>query len=149
MLMFNKDFELSELDYLIINRYNDIDAKKGIIFNFNTDTDGKLNDSYIYKSIRDSILEVHNDLQYVTDVLIKYLYIEKPSDKKTTLWSCFGDVIVSNLKNNLDVDTMVCERCGTRTEKKSNRAKYCDECAREVNLENMRRINKERYNSKI
>ena len=41
-----------------------------------------------------------------------------------------------------------CESCGKRIEKTSNVTKYCDKCAYEINLENMRKLNKNRYNSK-
>ncbi|MBA9087670.1 hypothetical protein FHR92_004155 [Fontibacillus solani] len=53
---------------------------------------------YVYKDIRNKILEVNKDAAYVVDVLVEYLYKNKMSSFKTTLWSSFGDVIVNNFK---------------------------------------------------
>lgn len=43
---------------------------------------------------------------------------------------------------------MECEKCGILIEKKSNKTKYCPSCAKEIKLENDRRIQRERYNSR-
>ena len=44
------------------------------------------------------ILELNEDKYYIVDVLVEYLYAQKQSSYKTTLWSSFGDIIVENLK---------------------------------------------------
>lgn len=95
---------------------------------------------YVYKEIRESLLELNPDAEYITDVLIKYLYDKKNSSYKTTLWNSFGDVIVQNLKINLE-GTKQCEECGIRVEKTSAK-KYCRECATEKERERVRRYRK-------
>lgn len=65
-------------------------------------------------------------------MLIKYLYEKKKSDYKTTLWECFGNIIVENLKSNIKDGYILCERCGKRIKDTINNKKYCKECAKEI-----------------
>ena len=99
-------------------------------------------DVYINQYIRDEILKVNNDVDFVVDTLIWYLYFLKPNCKRTTLWSSFGDVIVKNLEDNikrpLDDGWIMCEVCGKRIEQTINNKKYCDSCAKEVQKEQKR-----------
>lgn len=69
--------------------------------------------------------------EYICDVLIKLL---KNDANKDTLWKLFGDIIYSNLSRNLD-KTKRCTCCGIRFEYKSNRSKYCEDCAKQVRKE--------------
>ncbi|GED25191.1 hypothetical protein BAG01nite_12930 [Brevibacillus agri] len=59
----------------------------------------------------------------------------KKSNYKTTLWSSFGDILVENLKRNLQrkygEKNIQCDGCGERIEAVSNRKKYCNVCWRE------------------
>ena len=146
MLVLNSIFTKEDVEQ--INKYTEYDLKKRFIEVSVSDDDTTNDTLYIYRDIRNKILEVNSDVNYVTDVLVKYLYVEKQSNHKTTLWSCFGDVIVENLKNNLDNESILCEVCGERVEKESNKAKYCEKCAREIKLENDRKLQKLRYNSR-
>ncbi|MFT8316634.1 MAG: hypothetical protein ABF651_00005 [Sporolactobacillus sp.] len=41
------------------------------------------------------------DDNYICDILIKYVYFEKKSKSKDTLWKMYGDIIVNNIQNNL------------------------------------------------
>lgn len=45
-------------------------------------------------------------------------------------------------------DIMVCSECGRKVRKKNNKTRYCESCARDVKLENDRRLAQERYNSR-
>lgn len=109
--------------------------------------------SYQYKKIKEEILKINNNIIYVTDVLIKYLYSKKKNNKKITLWECFGDIILENLKNNLTKgfkkQAIECERCGKLIEKTSERTKYCSTCAKEIEKENHKKRNKKWYKNKI
>ena len=51
---------------------------------------------------------------------------------KDTLWLCFGDIIVENIKRNVKVKYIYCEKCGTLVEQVNNKIKYCKKCAREA-----------------
>lgn len=130
-----------KLDYNIINEYIKLDRSKKwrMRKQDNLKTDQKL---YVYNQIRNELLNINDDIEYVVDVLVKYLYGEKNSRFKETLWWSFGDVLLNNLNNNL-IETKQCECCGKRVKVVSNRKKYCEDCwkkkQRELWRENKRK----------
>lgn len=95
----------------------------------------------MYKLIREKLLELNGDEQYVVDVLVKHLY-KKKSRYKATLWECFGDVILSNLQHNLKVNKP-CLSCGVMVKSNSNKTKYCKPCS-QVKLRDSWRENKKK-----
>ena len=122
-------FDIRE-DSLIIERYEYYNQNKDKIFNID---DGKyLNqmDCYLPKYVRDKIIEeTRYDLDYITNTLVVYFYTIKKSSNKELLWSCFGDVIVKNLKKN--VKDKICPICGKRFVPAVNNQIVCSEpCAR-------------------
>ena len=125
MLMSNPSVEI---DLQIIEKYRELNTKNFYqISNYNAgDKDDKY--AYYFKLVRDGLLEIISDKFYVSDVLVKYLYKDSPTQFKETLWQSFGDVILENLKNNITDNSGQCEVCGRRFIKKSNSNKYCDEC---------------------
>ncbi len=68
----------------------------------------------------------------IADILIKEL---QDDVNKDTLWRLFGDVIYSNIVRNLS-STKICIKCKDRFLATNNRAKYCENCYREVNRNN-------------
>ncbi|MCD3232654.1 hypothetical protein [Clostridium botulinum] len=133
MLMHNKKVKM---DKKIIDKYTELDLKKPFLIGKNKD--GKVdNVVFLYQDIKNQLLEVYNDEVYITDVLIKYLYGDKKAKFKTTLWECFGNIIVENLKLNIKnklKGTIQCEKCGKRIKVSNNRIKYCAKCAKEINI---------------
>ncbi|EES90334.1 conserved hypothetical protein [Clostridium phage D-1873] len=133
MLMHNKKVKV---DKKIIDKYTELDLKKPFLMGKNKD--GKVdNVVFLYQDIKNQLLEVYNDEIYITDVLVKYLYGDKKAKFKTTLWECFGDIIVENLKINIKnklKNTIQCEKCGKRIIVSNNRVKYCPKCAKEINI---------------
>ena len=129
MLMKNKKVELNED---IIKKYKELDLKKHFMINSTYEEDEQNNVAYLYQEIVKSILEINNDIYYVTDVLVKYLYELKKSNFKTTLWECFGHIIIENLKTNVETSKIYCEVCGDLIVQTNNQSKYCPECAKEA-----------------
>ncbi len=86
----------------------------------------------IYKQIRNNLLKITNNPNYICDVLVKYLYDEKNSKFKDTLWRCFGKEIVRNLECNVQ-NIKRCLKCGTPI-RKINKRKYCNDCAKKINI---------------
>lgn len=132
MLMSNPNVNLNND---IIEKYTELDLNKRFMELGNANDLKSSDELYVYKDIKDKILEINDDSQYVTDVLIEYLYNHKKSNYKTTLWSSFGDVIVENLKINIESklnNTIQCEVCATRIEAVNNQKKYCDSCWKET-----------------
>ena len=121
-----------ELDQLIVDKYVELDLNKRFI-SVGGEESKSSDEFYLYKNIRSQILEVCPDVKYVADVLVSYLYNFKNSNYKATLWSSFGDVLVKNLENNVEENTVLCEVCGERVLKINNRVKYCNTCKVETN----------------
>jgi hypothetical protein len=134
MLMSDKNVDIeTENAKEIINKYTELDLKKRFMPTENEDKDSS-DTIYLYNEIRNRILSLNNNINYVADVLIEYLYKYKNSGYKTTLWSSFGDIIVQNLKYNIVMNQMYCEMCGDIIERTTGNKKYCYECAREIKL---------------
>ncbi|PRR94597.1 hypothetical protein [Bacillus atrophaeus] len=142
-LLKNKEIKL---DDAIINEYKRLDQNKKWLMN---DEDIKPGEKlYVYKVIKDRLLKIHNDEQYVTDVLVKHLY-KKKSKFKSTLWECFGDTILDNLRGNLK-NTIKCSSCFKIIKASSNRKKYCTSCFNKREKERQREKwhqNKNKYRS--
>lgn len=133
-------------DRKVIKAYKELDIKKYTMFNRNKSSE---NYNYVYKDIRDRILEVNGDIQHVIYSLVKYLYEVKKIKNKTTLWECFGDVLVKNLKYNISLSYIYCEKCGNLTKRnndKSHSQKYCKKCSLEM-IKIRDRIRKSNKNS--
>ncbi|MBW8280043.1 MULTISPECIES: hypothetical protein [Bacillus] len=123
-LLKNKDIKL---DDAIISEYKRLDQNKKWLMN---DEDIKPGQKlYVYKVIKDRLLKIHSDEQYVADVLVKHLY-KKKSKFKATLWECFGENILKNLEVNLK-STKICLSCNKLYKTKSNKKKLCDKCSKE------------------
>lgn len=141
MLMKNSDIEIDED---IINRYTELDLKKHFMINIHEEESSNI--VFLYQDIKKEILKINSDVNYVVDVLIKYLYEQKNSSYKTTLWECFGDIIVENLKNNVKDGYILCEKCGDRVKVTNNKIKYCEKCAKEILQEQKNKWKRENWN---
>lgn len=139
-LMNNPKFESVESDAEIIGAYEKLEHRSTFMINRSDGYHKVLNAQFVYGKIKAGILDVCNDPIYVTDVLIDYLYRMKKENKKITLWECFGDIIVENIKNNttkgFKYDAIECKECGILIERVNGRLKYCHECAIELNKKN-------------
>jgi len=138
MLMGN-DVDILEANAVdIINKYTELDLRKRFM-TITKDEDVTSDTLYLYKDIRNQILDVNYNIKYVVDVLVKYLYEQKESSYKTTLWSSFGNVIIDNIKNNINTKLnegyLQCEECNNLILPTNNKMKYCDYCAREIKNE--------------
>jgi arsenate reductase-like glutaredoxin family protein len=134
--------ENTKRDKEIIELYNHLDMKKFFMMNNSSDYNGY---RYAYLQIRNEILKVNTDIQYVVSVLVNYLYNEKKSNNKVTLWECFGDIIINNIKHNIATKKYVkCELCGNLTRRSNNKTKYCQKCAKKIEKEQQKKTQAER-----
>lgn len=107
------------------------------------DLNQKDQDLYKYKQIRKKIIEEsQKDLDYIVNTLVAVLYTSRRASAKKTLWVCFGDVILENLKRNLEGKGKICQICGKRFMPK-NSLQNC--CSRDCYQESNNRAGKERY----
>lgn len=130
----------------IIDLYIKLDLRKYKLINNKKDSN---NFASVYQEIRDKILQINSDIYYVVSVLVEYLYNIKKEANKTTLWESFGDILVDNLKYNIDIVYIYCEKCGDLIEKTSNKQKYCDECAKEIQFNQKKNWDKTKRIRKI
>ncbi|MEC2237542.1 hypothetical protein P9G78_22900, partial [Bacillus subtilis] len=122
-LLKNKEIKV---DDAIISEYKRLDQNKKWLMNDEEFKPGQK--LYVYKIIKDRLLKIHDDEQYVADVLVKHLY-KKKSKFKTTLWECFGNIILENIRNNF-TKHKACINCGKMYKSVSNKSKYCSKCSK-------------------
>lgn len=114
---------------------------------FEEDKAVKNQDMYKYKNLRNKVLEDSGkDINYVVNTLVAYLYTIRKTSAKKGLWDSFGDVIVENLKRNLEGKGKICQICGKRFVPK-NSLQNC--CSRECYQESDKRASKERYSRRM
>lgn len=95
---------------------------------FEEDKAVKNQDMYKYKNLRNKVLEESGkDIDYVVNTLVAYLYTVRKTSAKKGLWDSFGDVIVENLKRNLEGKGKICQICGKRFLQKRTTQNYCSE----------------------
>jgi len=84
---------------------------------------------FAYREIRDEMLGRFPEYgeSEIVDMLVEYLYAHAKSDYKVTLWTCFGDTVLENVKRNLG-KYKNCEDCGCEYEGHHN-SKLCEHCA--------------------
>lgn len=103
---------------------------------------------YLFDQLaREEFKKIKSKDDYIVDVLIQYLYVECPNKSKDILWDSFGNIIVENIKNNLN-GSAVCEECLKHFKKNKNVQIHCSDCAKEIEKQKKRDRNK-RYYEKI
>ena len=135
------DFSISP-DSPVVKAYDYWNAR---INCFIEDKGVKNQDMYKYTNLRRKVLEESGkDIDYVVNTLVAYLYTVRVTSAKKGLWDSFGDVIVENLRKNLEGHGKICQICGKRfiQQTKGQRALCCSEpCSKELH----KRVVYERY----
>lgn len=115
----------TEIDEQVVSEY--IKQNRTYHFKINMKNSDQINIRYIAERIKENLRVFgYSDVE-ITDMLVKYLYGIKKSKSKESLWFCYGDIIVENLKNNIGNKTCVCKHCGVRFEPLSPVQSYCEE----------------------
>lgn len=146
LLMKNKAIELNDE---IISLYKKLNRGVGY---YNIKDGDRTHMPFVYQNVRNELFSLGYDESDVVDILVAYVYGSK-THHKNTLWTAFGDIILSNLRANIVKEnmntTICCNVCGDRIERKSNRTLYCEECAKKIKQENDKLIQKKKYYSRI
>lgn len=143
MLMHDKNTEIREADLRIIETFVEISKNCG--YRLSEDDSDKNNHNYVYQQTRDSLLDIDKDIYHVVDILILQMFGIQSTKRKSMFWGCFGDVVLENIRKNIDTNTILCSRCGKRIKPMSHRQEMCDECAAEQErLKNRDRVRKHR-----
>lgn len=141
MLMnLDEDFSISS-DNPVIKSYDYWNARTN---EFVEDKAIKNQDMYKYHKLREKVAEESvKDIEYVVNTLVAYLYTIRKTSAKKGLWDAFGDVIVKNLKKNLEGKGRICPVCGKRFEPKVHNQVCCSElCSKERDIRNKRESRK-------
>lgn len=143
MLMSN---DIIYINRKIIETYRKLDRSKKFLIRDTNIKDRNEGLLYVNKYIINELSKIESNKDKIVNVLVKELYGNSKSPNKSTLWDCYGDILVSNIRQNLK-GTKQCESCGIRIEAVNNRVKFCAECATNINREKTReRMRKSRGN---
>ena len=115
-MLMNLDFDFSvSPDNPVVKSYDYWNARQWM-FEIEDDKHQKQEDIYMYQKIRQKIIEdcKDKDIDYIVNTLVAYLYTVRKVSPKKTMWASFGDVIVRNLKRNLEGKGKICQVCGKR-----------------------------------
>lgn len=133
-MLMSKDINFGIRAKEIIKRFDDLAKNFKYLKPSDKDIDEKKHpQTYAYYFIRKELRKFTKNEDYITNVLVKYLYQTKASKYKTTLWRCYGKYIVDNLKYNLE-QTKECKKCGARIAKKQGK-QYCNKCSNRMKKE--------------
>ena len=131
-MMMNKNYDFTINESPIIEAYNYWLTHRYRFFDTNESIDDE--DLWMYKKIREEILKF-GELNYVVNTLVSYCYTVKVNSSKKLLWSCFGDVLVANLKENTKTLGKICPICGKRFQPINSLQKCCSkDCAQQMNV---------------
>lgn len=132
------DYTIRE-DSPVIERYNWW-VKNQRRFGYGEDEHINENELYKYQTIRnDMINKIDENIDYIVNSLVAYLYTVKKSSNKKMLWACFGEEIVQNLKHN--VTGNICPICGKRFKPNVyNQVCCCDSCKQRLDIQKRREI---------
>lgn len=107
----------------IIKKYIDCISHIGKLADLSTRK--RIDDTYVAFRIRERLAECNIDVYTVANTLVWWLYIAKPSWTKKWLWACFGEEILSALRQNLVYHGRICPQCGNRFVPKMENQTYC------------------------
>ena len=96
-------------------------------FNYNLNNNND-NEQYIASYIRKSMLDTGYPESDIVDMLVKELFGVRKTKKKLVFWSCYGDVVLANIQNNIDKNFVTCNKCGARFYKSYKTEAVCANC---------------------
>ena len=96
-------------------------------FNYNLNSNND-NEQYIASYIRKSMLDTGYSESDIVDMLVKELFGVRKTKKKLVFWSCYGDVVLANIQNNIDKNFVTCNKCGARFYKSYKTEAVCANC---------------------
>lgn len=120
----------------VVKAYDYWNARQNLLSN-NEETHEAQESLYLYRRLKEEIVDMSgkDDMDYIVNTLVAYLYTARKNSAKKVLWACFGDVMLENLKKNLEGKGKVCQICGKRFMPKRIDQSCCSEdCAKKINV---------------
>jgi tRNA G37 N-methylase Trm5 len=93
--------EVINLDREIIKEYRRLERTKKWLIRDEQSRNKKEGKFYVYKFIRNRLKEINHNEERIVNVLVEELYGRSKAKNKTTLWDCYGDILLMNLRENL------------------------------------------------
>ncbi len=133
ILLSDKHFKLTDESEIVVKCYDYWNINQYFINYFNREEDSEEDfrveqDIYLYQKIREKILKLPYDKDFIVNSLVKFLYVKRKSSHKKLLWACFGEEIYNNIQTNTQSLGKICPICGKRFEPKGNQnccSEYC------------------------
>lgn len=126
----------------IVQQYDYWNRCKNNIIRFKDKDKRNENEAYVYTKVRQELIDLGFDMDYLVNSLVWFLYNKRNSSDKKTLWECFGKEILSNIKRNVESTSLICPICGKRFNPISNNQICCNtECGKILNREKQRERN--------
>lgn len=127
MLMHNKELVWDEKAEAVAEKYTEI-ARDMMRYD-RSDADA-VDDLYYATTMRaKEELRAFGTDQYVTDVIVKYLFGIKKATHKAMFWSLYGHIVYENLHANNAGEKQMCRRCGARFTPFAPKQCICAQCA--------------------
>lgn len=123
-LMNKPDLELTDSE--LISKYEELSQICHYRIKINEAEEN--NALYLIDDIKNQLLDFGHSLIDTTDILVRHLYVND-SNAKLVLWACFGDIILENLKKNINPRESYCKKCGKRFIPEARAQKYCHLCS--------------------
>ena len=114
-----------KIDTRVTRKFAALSREYKFNYNLNSNND---NEQYIASYIRKSMLDTGYPENDIVDMLIKELFGVRKTKKKLVFWSCYGDVVLGNIQNNLDKNFISCNYCGVRFYKQRKEEMVCHNC---------------------
>ncbi len=144
-LRFDVIKNMDSIDYKMFTNSDNIYKNKKIndLYNsLNRKTARLLEKEQFFQQTKIDIEEEFNNLNYsresIASSLAYFLYHKPTIRKKRMLWLVYGDILLKNLENNINKETVCCDICGRRDNIKNIHNGKCIHC-----------VNKKKTNDKI
>jgi len=139
VLLSDGNFVMNKQSEDVVKRYDYWNSKKRYMLRNKKDykdTNNEYsNEEYIYRKIRNDILELPYEKNFIVNSLILFLYTKRKSSDKKTVWECFGKEILNNIKNNAQNLGSICPICGKRFTSRTHNQIYCSKkCYEKSNI---------------
>ena len=114
-----------KIDTRVTRKFAALSREYKFNYNLNNNND---NEQYIASYIRKSMLDTGYPESDIVDMLVKELFGVRKTKKKLVFWSCYGDVVLANIQNNIDKNFVTCNKCGARFYKSYKTEAVCANC---------------------
>ena len=131
--------------------YDYYNQHKYLFFNHQDDSHRATEEMFVYQQIKKELLKIPFSAHIIADSLIYYLYTQRQTSTKKTLWGCFGEEIYNNIQKNIrqyyGEGVKICPICGKRFRGKY--LKFCSDNCRDFSFQKAKKKRNQKYYKKV